>query len=416
MKTYFYLQIKRILKVFPFILTVSVALFLGLVIVMSSIVTGFSDPADHQKVRVGITGDVDSTLVNYAIAAIESMDESSYSVEFVSLSMKNAKKQLSRGEISAYVVVPQEFIDKAMYGELTPITFVTTEGADGIVPMFKNELSKLVTNLLVYSQKGSYALSDALDNNGYESISNEQLNIIAVDYVKLILKRNEIYTLEELGSNNSLNTPQYFASGLAVFFLLLMSLPFVIIYSGKDRSFKNLLLSRGYKQNKILLCDYAVHLLSMFTLCFVIIITMIVSANFLPYEIADVLTIGFAFKLLLTLIPTIVMVSALNILFFELCDSIVSSTLLHFFVSLCLCYISGCLYPIYAFPDVIIAISKILPTNMARVTISTAFAKSNIALELFGMLIYSVLFILSAYAIRQYKTNGKRRVKHAKSN
>lgn len=411
MKKYFYLQLKRILKVFPFILTVSVVLFLGLMIVMSSIITGFTRDGENQKIRIGITGDVDSTLVNYAIAAVESIDESSFAIEFDAMSETDAKKQLSKGKIAAYVIIPQEFVDNALYGNITPITYVTTDESPGVASMFKNEVTKLITTLLVYSQKGSYALSDALDDNGHTDISTKELNNLAINYVQLIVNRHNIYNLIELGDENALTMPGYFASGLTVLFLLLLSLPFVIIYSGKDHTLNTLLLSRGYKQHKLLLSDYTAHLISMLALGIVIITSVVVSSKFMPAPINGAFTFDFTLKLLLALIPALIMISAYNIMFFEMCDNLVSGILLHFFTSLCLCYISGCLYPIYTFPDTIVTISEFLPTGITREVISTAFAKANVIPELIGMLLYSALFIIVAFAVRNHKTTNKGRAK-----
>ena len=411
MKKYFYLQLKRILKVFPFILTVSVVLFLGLMIVMSSIITGFTRDGENQKIRIGITGDVDSTLVNYAIAAVESIDESSFAIEFDAMSETDAKKQLSKGKIAAYVIIPQEFVDNALYGNITPITYVTTDEAPGVASMFKNEVTKLITTLLVYSQKGSYALSDALDDNGHTDISTKELNNLAINYVQLIVNRHNIYNLIELGNENALTMPGYFASGLTVLFLLLLSLPFVIIYSGKDQALNSLLISRGYKQFELLLSDYLAHLISMLTLGIVIITSVVISSKFMPAPINGAFTFDFTLKLLLALIPALIMISAYNIMFFEMCDNLVSGILLHFFASLCLCYISGCLYPIYTFPDTIVTISEFLPTGITREVISTAFAKANVIPEIIGMLLYSALFIIVAFAVRNHKTTNNRRAK-----
>jgi len=148
----------------------------------------------------------------------------------------------------------------------------------------------------------------------------------------------------------------------------------------------------------------------MLTLGAAILLSVLICSKFLSPTISESFTTDFTLKLLLSLIPTIIMLSALNIMFFELCNNIVSGILMHFFVSLCLCYISGCLYPIYTFPDIIVSVSKFLPTGMARAVVSTAFAKNNVIPELLGMLIYTLLFLFATYIVRNYKSGNKRRV------
>ena len=113
---------------------------------------------------------------------------------------------------------------------------------------------------------------------------------------------------------------------------------------------------------------------------------------------------------MLYLIPVIVMLSAFNLMLFEISKNVVSGVLLHFFSTLLLCYISGCLYPIYAFPEIIQKLDYILPTGIARANLSSAFVGECNTYALIGTLIMAVLFYAATVASRTRKTLSNREV------
>ena len=113
-------------------------------------------------------------------------------------------------------------------------------------------------------------------------------------------------------------------------------------------------------------------------------------------------------KFLLKVSPILLFVTAFNLFIFEISDNMVSGVLLHFFSALALCYISGCLYPIYAFPKIIQQISIFLPTGLARGYLAAIITESN-SLKLFlGLACYVVFFFTAAALVRLYKVRFQR--------
>lgn len=409
MKKYFYLQIKRLLKVFPYILSVTLVLFVAIMIILSSVITNFENSEENQKFYIGITGDTDSEYIQWGLSAIESFDETRFSIELVDMSEDEAKKALSHGEISAYVILPENFVDNALYGNIEPVTYVTSAGATGIVTMFKNEVTKMITDVLLYSQKGTYGIGDALSDNGYKNLSSKYVGEISIEYVDLILNRNNIYTFTELGISDGLTTANYFICSLFIVLVMLIGLPYVTVYVKNDRSLDKLLASKGYSSTKLVLCEYLSHALSMIAIILIMLISLIAFSSLLPGNIYSLFDLSSLLLFALYAIPIILMLSAFNIMIFEATDNIVSCVLIHFFASLCLCYICGCLYPIYTFPVTIQKLALILPTGLSRVFLSGAFTQSVSVLNLLGILLYAVIFLFIAVALRKHNTATKRR-------
>ena len=85
MKTYFSLQWKRMMRVFPFVLLVTVVLFAALAVLLSGMLMTDANDGKNRKFRVGITGDTDNEMLQMAIVVFQSFDDSRFSMEFVEM-------------------------------------------------------------------------------------------------------------------------------------------------------------------------------------------------------------------------------------------------------------------------------------------------------------------------------------------
>lgn len=408
MKKYFYLQFKRVLKFFPFFLAVTLILMVGLAAILSGIIQNFNNGEDNQRFKIAITGDIDNDYLKWGMTAMQTFDETRFAIEFIEMTETDAEKALADGRISAYVVLPDNFMENVLIGRMDPIKYVTTPGMGGVVSMFKNEVTGLVTDMVVYSQKGTYGIYDAMRDNGLSATAGDCMNRISIEYVDLILHRSKIYNLEELGISNGLSTAEYFVCGITVLMLMLIGLPYVTVYVKKDYSLNSLLLARGYSNLGQMLCEYISHLVSLLLLVTFLAAGAGVVVNLIFDTLADFVTSKILSAYALRIIPILVMLSAFNIMIFELSNNIVSSVLLHFFISISVCYISGCLYPTYAFPKTVQLMAVFLPTSVAKGYLAGSFNGNHTVWEFVGILAYTVLFFGIALAVRIRKTARKR--------
>lgn len=408
MKKYFYLQLKRVAKIFPFVLAVTVALLVGLAAVLYGVLDMFDNSEDNKRFTIAVAGDTDNEYMSWGIAAMQTFDETRFSVDFVEMTEAKAQTALKKGEISAYVVIPEGFVEKAITGLVEPVTYVTSAGMEGLTTLFKKEITTLVTDMVVYSQKGAYGLGDALDNNGLEKISNTHINKISLEYTSLIFERDKLYSVTELGVSDGLSTTQYYICAILVMLFVLVGLPFAAVYIKKDYAFNRLLLSRGYSFGLQLGCEYGAHLIAMFLQSAVMLLTVIVMMGVMPEMSSGNLLTQVLGDVVLKIIPIVIMISAFNIMMFELSNNMVSGLLLHFFTAISLCYVSGCMYPIYAFPKIIKNIAVFLPTGIARSYLATCFTYDSSIYGLVGLALYAVLFYGIALLVRFRKTVGIR--------
>lgn len=402
MRTYFSLQCKRVMKVFPYVLIVTVVLFAALAVMLSGLMSAYNNSEKNTVFKVGITGDTDNEMLQMAIVAFQSFDESRFSVEFVEMEQTVAEAALQKGTISAYLELPEDFVEKAMRGEVEPMYYVTSAGADNIVNMFKNEITSLVTDVVVSSQQGSFGLQEALDDNDVAGKHGEWVNALAIEYVNLVLKRTEAITVNELGISEGMRTVKYYLCGITLLFLMLLGLPFVAIYARQDRSLNVLLLSRGVSGFRQLFDEWLSHFLSLLCLAAAVFVPLLAFSATADPTALQMLSTHEWVTYTLFFIPVLAMVSAFNLFIFEIGGNVVSGALLHFFAVLCMCYVSGCFYPVYAFPHAVQTLERFLPTGVARETLAIALAEGADLRPLIGVAVYAVAFFAAAWLVRMH--------------
>ena len=403
MKKYFYLQLKRAFKFFPFILTVTIVLFIGLSLILFGIVNANSEKTENQTFNIGVSGDFENKFLQFGINAFKTIDETRFSLDFIEMDEKEAQKALTNGNISAYVVLPHRFVEDALKGNVKPITFVTTAESNDITTMFKTEITTLITNMVVASQKGTYGIGDALLDNGHKKIANKHVNAISIKYFDLVLSRNKMLAVEELGIKSNLSTVEYYICSVIILFIMIIGLPFVSVYCTKDDSLSMLLKSKGYSYFAQQFSKFLSLLLSLMALTGVI---LMLSFTFLSLSSIEFLP-TVSFKTILGIfcytLPIIFMLTSFNILIFELCSNLISGLLMHFLLTLSLCYISGCFFPLHSFPKIIQSISSVLPVCVAREQLATYFTNNNAFIKIIYVIIYAVFFFFAALFVKSLK-------------
>lgn len=404
MKNYFYLQLKKVARILPFVTVLTLVLLIGLGIVLYGFLDMFSNREENQRYIVAVTGDTDNEYLRLGMAAMKHFDETRFSMEFAPMTEEKAKSDLSSGKVAAYINIPEGFVEKALSGDIEPITFVTSAGMEGMNGLFKKEITALVTDMVVRSQQGAYGTYDALYNNGLESEASVPIDKISIDYSELIFERNKLYTVSELGVSDGLSTPEYYVCAIIVLLLVLVGLPFNVVYIKKDYALNRLLVSRGYSTVKQVVFEYLAHFLAVLVQLAIIIAAIVIAVSNMP-SVIDFDTLRQTMPdMILKTIPVVIMISAFNMMMFELADNIVSGLLLHFFTAIGLCYVSGCLYPIYAFPTAIKAIAPFLPTGIARSYLASGFVYESSLNNLGGLILYSLVFLGLTWLTRFCKT------------
>ena len=407
MKKYLFLQLKRVFKLFPFFLAVTLVMVIACSMIFSGIIDRFGSDKKNNRFKIAISGDTDNEYLKWGMAAMQSFDESEFAIEFLEFDEKEAEQALLKGELSAYVVLPEDFIENAIHGEVEPVKYVTTAGMDNVVTMLKSELTRFVTDVVVYSQKGSYGIYDAMKDRQISG-AGQKLDTISIEYVEFIFNRSEMYHVNELGFSDGMSLTEYFICGLSVLLLLLVSLPYAVVYIKKDNSLGSLMISRGYSGLGQLFCEFVSHFASMIALVLTLLLFGAVAGNLFSSSLSTIFEENLADGFFARFIFVLLLIAAFNIFVFEITDNIVSGVLVHFFATISMCYISGCMYPINALPEVVRMFSVFLPTGVARGFLAGSYTGEGNIFHGVMILLYIAVFFFGAFLVRKYKTESRR--------
>ena len=123
MGKYLYLQLKRLLRILLPALLIAAILFGCLALAYQAVVSMSEDSKMQAKIKLGVVGTGGDTFLQMGMLALNTIDSSRFSVDFIQLEEDDAQSAMRRGELAAYVVIPEGFIDAAMYGEILPVKY-----------------------------------------------------------------------------------------------------------------------------------------------------------------------------------------------------------------------------------------------------------------------------------------------------
>lgn len=379
----------------PAVLCAVLVLTVSLFGIYRGIVQLSTDPDAQTKFKIAMVGQSEDTFLDLAIQAVEAFDSSRFSIELLRMQEEEAAAALARGEIPAYVVIPEGFIEAALHGQVLTLDFVSTSGAAGLVSLFKDELTRVVEDIVIACQKGMFGVTQALTENGGEALADQFVHDISIQYVEFVFTRSDTYTVRELGIGDSLKLEGYLLCGFSVLLLLLMALPFAPLFVRRQCALEQVLSAKRCGAFAQTICEFAGFLLSE---CIVLMIALGAIGAFSGAweQLMDIQSLWRIFTVVLW-------VCALSVLLYEISTDIVSGVLLHFFASLSLCFVCGCLYPVHFFPETVQRIARWLPASHARACLASCVTGVDAATELWVLWSCSVAALIIAVLVRRHR-------------
>ena len=344
----------------------------------------------QEKYKIGIVGSIDDTYLGFGVAAVQTLDSSRFMVEFIPMEEEEAKKAFREGELVAYVNVPEEFLESIVYGRNdVPITYVASEGGQGLQGYLMEELALLVSRLVTSSQGSIYAMQEVVYEYGDTTqlrVWTDELNLQLIDHV---LGRTKLAELEELGLSKGLLLRQYYFCTILLFFCFLFGIASASFFLKRNVSLGKWMKLRGIGPVGQVLCEYVVYF-AMMLLCVLV-----------PFGVLSIVTHGFSFlkmrvypsDLALCLIPIVLMASALHFVIYEAVRNPVANLLLQFLGVIGMGYVSGYIYPASFFPNGIARIGRILPTGVALDAFSGALLLERRRAAFWMELLYFACFL-----------------------
>jgi len=391
MEKYFRAQIKRLCHLLPLVFCVMALLFGSVYLIYQGLITQWSQSDSLKRLSVAIVGSNEDPVLKAGIDALATLDSSNMSLEFLNMDEATAREKLNAGDISAYVVFSEDFLNKALQGTIEPIRFISAPGSENILSLVKDELTSSLASILLTSECSAFAMGDALKDLGYDNrFQVDHMNNMAFTFIAQVLHRDEIYNVEEIGLSGGLKFDEYMLSGLSVIFLFLMTLPFASVFVKEEPTMERLLKSRGIGIVSQTICELGAYVL----------LLLLLSSLMLPVFGAIEL------RGILHLIPVVFCVGTISYLIYNLSRDLVSGVLLQMVVVIGMCFISGCFYPVFFFPLSVQKMASFLPAAVAREHLSLLITQYEGTGSGLFLTATGVVCLLICLAIRYLRIKG----------
>ncbi|MGN1126201.1 MAG: hypothetical protein ACI4RI_02050, partial [Ruminococcus sp.] len=300
------------------------------------------------------------------------------------------------------------FISSLVHGEIKKIKYYTTDASTGISAVFEREVTRVISDILVQSQKGVYGLESAMEDNGAGDDAVEKMNELCAEYFELIINRTTMGKNEFTGVADGISMQGYFLCSIITLFIFLFGISCASMYVKRDISLKRILFAKGQNVFRQIMCEYFAYFLLLY---FVVAITCVCVAVFggLKSLIPELEYMDFSEILLFTarLVPVVAMISAFHFLLFEITKDIVTGVLIQFVASVFLTYFSGCFYPIYFFPESVQNISAFFPAGIARSYLSECIVQKPLNFGFILIVLYFIAFLGITVLVRNCRIKGR---------
>lgn len=388
------------LLVISFLASVCIAFAFGYFVMNSAFVQ------DKKNYAVAIVGEVDESYLGYGIKAVQSLDDSSFMVDFLVMDEEEAKSAFIDGKLTGYVVIPEGLVDSLSYGRNDrPIKYIICEGQKGITSILIGELADIVSILITHSQAAVFGMQKILMDRGMWEILDEATDEMNLNYIGFVLMRTDLVETESLGISEGLSVIAYYICGLLVLIVILMGINYSVCTTAPGMGLNRVFASKGLKVPVQVLSEYLAYLVMMFfsVLSIVFLVTAAAGTGVMRIEEWEIDRAWGIFRLVFHLIPVLGMLSAMQFFFYEIMQETVSSILIQFAAGIGMCYLSGCFYPRELLPSLVTAVGDILPTGVAMSFLGEAFSKQKNILNIVELLLYWFTFYAAACAVRSRK-------------
>ncbi len=367
LKNYFICQWKRIAQVFPFVAGMTL-LFTACLLLLASAMQSKEEKSDRkQKVEVGVVGDMEQPYLRLGLVALQQMDTMRYTIDFKVMSRKEASEKLEAGKLSAYIVLPDDFVERFNRGEEVPILYATSNDGAGLGTILLQELVPEIDQAVAETQKGIMGVWNVWTRYPIEEDPVELTDNVCFQYINIFLDRTKLYDVIVCGWGNELSLKSYYFVGLLILYLLLWGITSSSLFIKRDWALCRVLQSRGLGIWKQILAEYTAYLLLMLGTMFLMILPLqavfrVTGLQLPEWEMEPVRgMLAFFCKI----IPAAAVIAALQFFLYEVISDMISGVLLQFIVGLGLGYLSGCLYPVDYFPESIQRFAYYLPSGTA---------------------------------------------------
>ena len=252
---------QSVLLVLLAVLCVSAPLLLG-----DAVEEMFSQGVAFEGITLALTCGEEDENLHLVRQFLNSMEDMSRYVTFVSMEQSQAMEALEQGEVTAVLYVPWEFVKGIMYGENPDIIVYVNEDQplEGLLLYW---VGQSAADMLASTQSGIYAVLDSYNANPPEGLSwteaMEQINLI---YISWTLNRQSVFQTVPLSAAGEIPVSVHYPLCLLAWLALSLAPMFCGLFESGRLVSRRRLRALGYHDGFSCLSDVAACCILLFAL------------------------------------------------------------------------------------------------------------------------------------------------------
>jgi hypothetical protein len=403
---YLRVQGKRVSRLYPAILAFTAALVVALSTLLVGMLSDNAAQESKQKLPIGLVGDISDSYLGIGVFAVQNFDTSKYYLEFIEMPEAEAKEKLEAGDLMGYLRIPDGFVQSLINGENKKICYVAGNSPASVGPIMMEEIALIVSDLIMESQSGIYGFMDVADTVEIDrSTYYDMVEELNVEYIRRIFDRESAYEVHLIGVSAGLPFTEYYFCAFFLLLLMLCGTVCVHLLVKTDLALPRLLYCSGHSLPGQIAAEYLPYAGMMWlnTLLLFFGVGLVLPTTGMTL-LSDVTTVGEWLGLGLRLLPAVMLITAMQVFFYELTSTIISGVLLQVLSTITLAYVSGFLYPLSSLPQSIQTLSGLLPTGVAFDYVSGAITGEGGALWV--TLLYTLALLALTAVARLWRLRG----------
>ena len=361
---------------------------------------GSTSTDEGMNLKLAVVMNDKSDLANTITEGITNMDGISSSVHFTFTDESNAMSLLNAGDVIATMIVPENTVKSIMNGDNIPIQIIFPENS-GFEAIIIKEITDAAATMLSSSQAGIYCIYDFYNSHDAMEYKKDAINRMNLKYINMVATGVNTFDTTNVSSTGSIPLMTYYISGALVLFSLLLGMNcYSFLSKMPPDTAKRLTLSGCPVISQSLSCYISIVAVMMATVAIIATPSAFIMNQFgITMEFNGILA-------LLLILPIFIMLAAAFIFFIsQLTTQNMGRIMITFFVSLVMCFISGCFIPSVMLPDTIQFISRLLPTEYMMKLSGSLLSGSFDFIALFMCFVYTVLLIIAGAACAHLRIN-----------
>ena len=358
------------------------------------------------KLKVGYTAP-SNQLADLAVSYVQSMESIQSICSLEAVTESEGRRCLENGELSAWIVLPEDFIHEILSGSNAPATMYLREdtgsagGVGAVGSILFEELATAGMGMLGTAQAEIYAVADIFEELTPEAVTDSLLQTVydAVNFFNLrtVAGREKVFQTKTLSLTGNDTVAVYYGSAVLTVYLLFAGLFFgdYCKRSSVQQTMAAARLGVGYMQQLGARCQAGIWLL--------FVVVLLPCPVLLIPQVHEALTVKVTMQGMILLLFILAYVIVYDMMVYQLIEKRESALVVFGVLAALQAYLSGCIIPSVLLPEAVQAVGSVLPAAMIKQGLTVwftgetqAFYQSARGLWLWGM-VFSLVTALSMY-------------------